>query len=351
LIQSITAVESLPKVDIHRHLEGSLRLTSLAEIVEAERLPLPGDSEALRQMVQITGDQVANTGEFLAKFKTIRRFFRSKEIIQRFTEEAIEDASRDNVRALELRFTPFALAQEGRFELEEVIEWVIAAAHSAGERYTVEVACVVSVNRHEPVKIAERVIDIALERTGDGVTGIDLAGDEAAFHASPFESVFMRAKEGGLGITVHAGEWGGVENVRHAVEHLYADRIGHGIRVLEDPEIAQEAARRGIVFEVSPSSNWKTGAIEQLASHPIAEMIQVGLALAITTDDPAIFELTLSSEFSLAMQKFDFSIDSVKAFNLTALRAMFLPARAKKRLEKELIQSYWGTEASVAADR
>ena len=349
--QPIKAVQSLPKVDIHRHLEGSLRLASLAEIVEAERLSLPGDPERLRPYVQIAGDQRVSAGEFLAKFKTIRRFFRSKGIIQRFTQEAIEDASLDNVRALELRFTPFALAQEGGFELEEVIDWVIAAARLAGESHNVEAACVVSVNRHEPVEIAERVIDIALDRSDDGVTGIDLAGDEARFDASPFESAFTRAKEGGLGVTVHAGEWAGVENVRHALERLNADRIGHGIRILEDQEIVQEAARRGIVFEVSPSSNWKTGAIEQLASHPIAEMIQAGLALAITTDDPSIFELTLSSEFVLAMQEFDFSIDSVKAFNLTALRAMFLPRRAKKRLEKELVQSYWGTEASIAADR
>lgn len=351
MVQPEIAVESLPKVDIHRHLEGSLRLTSLSEIVQGEQLPLPGDPEKLRRFVQIPAEQRVDTDEFLARFKTIRSFFRSKEIIQRLTEEAIEDASLDNVRALELRFTPNALAQERGFDLEKVIDWVIAAAREAGQKYEVEVACVVSVNRHEPVEIAERVVAIALDRIEAGIAGVDLAGNEAEFHAGPFESVLMRAKEAGLGVTVHAGEWAGVENIRHAIERLHADRIGHGIRILDDAEVAQEAARKGIVFEVSPSSNWKTGAIEELASHPITEMIQAGLPLAITTDDPAIFELTLSSEFTLVMQEFDFSLDSVKAFNLTALRAMFLPRQIKKRLEREFVQSYWGTEAAFAANR
>jgi adenosine deaminase len=344
-------ITSLLKVDIHRHLEGSLRLSSLVEIARLEKLPLPTDPEALRSHVQLVGDIRATTADFLTKFRVIRSFFRSREIIQRFVDEVVEDAALDRVRALELRFTPAALVQAGGFKFEQVIDWVLSAARSAGEKYGVEVACVLSVNRHEPVEIAEEVTDIAIDYGDRGVSGMDLAGDESDFPALPFKPALLRAGEAGLGITVHAGEWAGAENVREAIEILGADRIGHGIHVLDDMETAQSAAKRGIVFEVSPTSNWKTGAITEKESHPITEMIQTGLAVALTTDDPSIFDVTLSSEFTLMQDHFDFSIDSIKAFNLTALQAMFISSRVKKRLEREFIQNYWGTEEPVAADR
>jgi adenosine deaminase len=174
---------------------------------------------------------------------------------------------------------------------------------------------------------------------------LDLAGDEAGFPSTPFEGLLSKAKDAGLGITVHAGEWSGAENVRVAIENLQAERIGHGIHVLDDPEVTHEAAQRGVVFEVSLTSNWKTGAVPELGAHPIKEMIQAGLSVVLATDDPGIFDTTLSGESLLARERFNFSLDSIKAFNMTALQAMFLPPRKKKALEKELVQAYWGGEA------
>jgi adenosine deaminase len=228
---------------------------------------------------------------------------------------------------------------------------VLNAAELAGVEYGVEVACVLSINRHEPLSIAEQVTDIAIAQMEDGVRGLDLAGDEAGFPAKPFAATLLRAKEAGLGITVHAGEWAGSENVREALERFQADRIGHGIRVLENKETAQLAARSGAVFEVSLTSNWKTGAIADQNLHPLTEMIQAGLAIALTTDDPSIFETTLSAECYVAQRLFNLSIDSVKAFNLTALQAMFLSSKTKRQLEKELVQAYWGPEAASAPHR
>jgi adenosine deaminase len=345
------SIKTLPKVDIHRHLEGSLRLSSLAEIARSQRLSLPTDAASLRPYVQVPDGTSVSTAGFLEIFKTIRKFFHSRDVIQRFVDEIVEDAAQDHVYALELRFTPAALAQAGAADLEEVTEWVLSAAQKAGGRYGVQVACILSVNRHEPVEIAESVTNIAVERSSDGVTGLDLAGDEVHFPAKPFKSSLLRAKDAGLGITIHAGEWAGAENVREAIEVLHADRIGHGIRVLDDEDITALAARSGTVFEVSLTSNWKTGAVSDLGSHPITGMIQAGLAVALTTDDPSVFDTTLSDEFEVAQEQFGFSMDSIKAFNLTALQAMFLSERDKKRIEKELVQAYWGTEGEIAPDR
>lgn len=351
MTQRKSAIESLPKVDVHRHLEGSLRLSTLVGISGTEALPLPDSVEALRPYVQIPASESVETAEFLAKFKNIRMFFRSKEIIQRFVGEMIQDAADDHIRVLELRFTPAALAQAGDYKYEQVTDWVLAATRSASEEFGIEVACVLSVNRHEPKAIAASVIDIAIERHGDGVRGVDLAGDEAGFPAEPFKPDLVRAKEAGLGISIHAGEWAGAGNVREAIESLGADRIGHGIRILEDKDVTMLAVKHRVVFEVSLTSNWKTGAIADLDAHPIREMIQAGLAIALTTDDPSIFDTTLSHEFWLAREHFDFSMDSVKAFNLTALQASFLDQRKKKDLERELVQTYWGTEESIAPHR
>jgi adenosine deaminase len=352
LIHQVETLESLPKIDIHRHLEGSLRLSSLAEIAGSEKLPLPTDPEQLRPHVQIAGDASVEAAEFMAKFKNIRMFFRSRETIQRIVREAIQDAADDSIRVLELRFTPAALAQEGGHTLEQVTDWVNSAIRSASQDYGIEVVCLLSVNRHEPVAIAESVVDIAIDRSADGiVVGVDLAGDEAGFPADPFRAALLRAKDAGLGITIHAGEWAGAENVRRAIDSLGADRIGHGIRILDDQDVTMLAAKKGIAFEVSLTSNWKTGAISELRSHPIREMIQAGLAVALTTDDPSIFETTLSNEFGVARKQFDFSIDSIKAFNLTALQASFLPERTKRGLERELVQAYWGSGEDIAANR
>ncbi len=351
MTQQIKTIESIPKVDIHRHLEGSLRLSSLAEIASLEKLPLPGDVEELRSYVQIAGNQSVESAEFLAKFKNIRTFFRSRENIQRFVSEIIQDASYDHIRVLELRFTPAALANAGEFTLEQVVDWVLSAVISASQDFGVEVVCVLSVNRHEPIAIAESVIDIAIDRDGEGVAGVDLAGDEAGFAAEPFKPALLRAKEAGLGITIHAGEWAGAENVREAIESLEADRIGHGIRILDNKDVTMLAVRRGVVLEVSLTSNWKTGAIPDLGSHPVREMIQAGLHIALTTDDPSIFDTSLSEEFAIARKHFDFSMDSVMAFNLTALQASFLTKREKKKLEKEFVTAYWGVEETIAPHR
>ncbi|MDF1499582.1 MAG: adenosine deaminase [Anaerolineales bacterium] len=351
MTQPQPSIKALPKVDIHRHLEGSLRLATLLEIVRSENLSLPGEIESLRSRVEVVGDAPVTTDEFLAKFKTIRMFFRSREIIERLVYEVIEDASEDNLRLLELRFTPAALAQAGDFELEEVTDWVLLAAEKAGTKFGVKVACVMSVNRHEPVSVAETVASLAIERIASGVSGLDLAGDEADSPAEPFKPALRRAKKAGLGITIHAGEWAGAQNVRTAIEELQADRIGHGIRVFDDKEVTALAARSGTVFEVSLTSNWKTGAVSDLAVHPVREMIQAGLAVTLTTDDPSIFTTTLSEEFEIAKSHFDFSMDSVKAFNLIALQSAFLEDREKKHIEKELVLRYWGTEGGIAPDR
>ncbi|MCJ7567381.1 MAG: adenosine deaminase [Anaerolineales bacterium] len=334
-------VQELPKVDLHRHLEGSIRLETIAEIVCEASLPLPQDIESLRRVVQVVDGDPKNHKHFLSKFKNIRQIFRSPEIIQRITIEAVEDAARDQVRYLELRFTPAALAQSGLFHLEDVTGWVIDAAVEAASAHGIDVGLIVSVNRHESLEIAEEAARIAADHIHEGVVGLDLAGDEVEFPAQPFRSILASAKQAGLGLTIHAGEWTGAENVRHAILELGADRIGHGIRVLEDPQVTSLARERGIPFEVSIDSNYLTGVIPSIDAHPLPQMIEAGLRTVLTTDDPSIFGTTLSLEYQHAVDHLGLSLESLKGFILTAVQAAFLDPRRITKLEAEFVDTFW----------
>lgn len=335
---------TIPKIDLHRHLEGAVRLGTIAEIADQFDLDLPRDEENLRRQVQVLPDDSRNHEFFLERFKMIRKIFQSAEVIRRIVREAIQDAAADNVKYLEIRFTPAALTQTVGFPLDEATNWVIEAASEAQRDFSIKVGLIASVNRHEDPSIAARVFEIVQDRSGTGILGIDLAGNELQASMLPFKPVFEEAKSQGLGITVHAGEWAGAHNVREAILEMGADRIGHGVRVMDDPEIIELARDRGVCFEVSLSSNLLTGAVNSIDAHPLLAMIQAGLRLTLTTDDPSIFGTTLSKEYALAVEHFQLSEESLKAMVMTAVQSSFLPDREKIELEQRMVSEIWETD-------
>jgi adenosine deaminase len=157
------------------------------------------------------------------------------------------------------------------------------------------VGLIASVNRHESVELAEQVAWLAAEKLGKGMYGLDLAGNEAEFPAGPFVGVFKEARQAGLHLTIHAGEWGGPENVRFAIEDFDAERIGHGVRVLEDQAVTDLARERGTIFEVCVTSNYQSGVVPALDAHPLKRMFEEGLNATINTDDPSVSRIMLSN--------------------------------------------------------
>lgn len=325
----------LPKVDLHRHLEGSLRFDTVREVSRSLKLGLPG-TDVLAAMVQIQKEESNSFENFLSKFQTLRLFYRSPEIISRIAREAVVDAAADNIRYLELRFTPVALSRAEGYNMGEVIDWVIAGVGEAGREAGITTNLIVSVNRHESPALAEEVIGLAVERKTAGIVGVDLAGNEAHFSALPFATIFQDAKKEGLHITIHAGEWSGAQSVAEAVTELGADRIGHGIRIMEDPQVVQLAREREVVFEVCLTSNYHSGAVASLESHPLPAMIAAGLKVTLNTDDPSISRISLGDEFLAA--KRDLGIDLMTQVDLikNSVQASFLPEIDRHRLGLEL---------------
>ncbi len=331
--------KSLPKVDLHRHLEGSLRFDTVRELARSHGLDLPPTGQ-LRGMVQIHDDEPYTFSNFLSKFATLRLFYRSPEIITRLARESIADAAADNVRYLELRFTPVALSRAQGFSLGQVMDWVIEGVRQAEQEFQITTRLIASVNRHEDVDLAAQVADLAADRIEQGVVGLDLAGDEVGFSAEPFAPVIKRARQNGLHVTIHAGEWNTGANVTQAIQLLGAERIGHGIRVLEDPQAVELAREQNIPFEVCISSNYQSGAISTLSEHPLRDMLQAGLYVTINTDDPSISQIELSDEYRLACESLGLSLEELSERVICAAQASFLPEIERQRLVQTLADDY-----------
>jgi len=333
---SLNTYRALPKVELHRHLEGSLRLDTMVDIARQHGIEIPEDVLRLSTLVQVQEEDKFTSQNFLSKFSTLRMFYRSPEVIHRVTREAIEDAAKDNVKYLELRFTPVALSRAERFPLHDVMDWVIASTKETAQKNNIVVKLIASVNRHESTDLAEQVAWLAAEHIEDGIVGLDLAGNEAEFKYEPFYGIFKEAKQSGLHVTIHAGEWGDALHVKDAIEEFEAERVGHGVRVLEDEKITALARERQTALEVCITSNYQSGVVASLDAHPLMTMLNVGLNATINTDDPSISRITLSHEYYTACEELHMSQRTLRERIVAAAQAGFLADNEKEQLVNQL---------------
>lgn len=328
---------SFPKIDLHRHLEGSVRFATALELAEGGRIPLPPGPDELRALLTVLPGEPRTHRRFLSKFSAVRRIFQAEDIIRRIVIEAIADAAADHVRYLELHVTPSAVGQELGLQPPAVLDLVTEAARSA-EPEDILVRWVVSVNRHEDPDLAGAAVRAAADLRDAGVVGVDLAGDEQDHGVAPFVDAFQQAREAGLAISAHAGEWDGPESVREAIERLGAARIAHGVRILEDREVTLMARDRGVHFAVCLTSNVQSGVAASPSAHPLPQMIQAGLQLSLNTDDPAISGTDLSTEYALAVEELGLSAETLRGLVMSAAQASFLPKREKRGLMERIQQ-------------
>jgi len=220
--------------------------------------------------------------------------------------------------------------------LHDVVDWVITSAIDAAKKHSVIVRLIASVNRHESTELAEQVAWLAVEHLNDGMVAMDLAGNEAEFKTEPFYGIFKEAKQAGLHLTIHAGEWGPARHVKDAIEELDADRIGHGVRVLEDEKIVALAREHGTAFEVCVTSNYQSGVVQSLDTHPLMKMLDSGLNVTINTDDPSISRITLSHEYYTVCEDLRMPQNTLRQRIVAAAQACFLPDNEKEKLVKQL---------------
>ena len=298
-----------PLVDLHRHLEGSIRPATSVEFAAR------ADIYALPRAALVAAEREEGLLPYLAKIENATAFVRTLEDWRRVTAEAVADAASDGLSAVELRFSPQFIAGATGLDADGVIEAVSDAADTG---LPIEVGLIGIIVRDEG---PDSAVDQArrLLRHQRKLAGVDLAGDEAGYPAALFAPAFRLAHENGLPVTVHAGEAAGPRSVWDALD-LGPRRIGHGVRSAEDPRLMAHLAAAGITLEVAITSNVQTGATRNRAEHQLATLVAAGVRVALCTDNPAVSDTRLTREYQIAS-------DLVDAASLDLIRQNALAAR------------------------
>jgi adenosine deaminase len=287
-----------PLVDLHRHLEGSIRPATCAELAgRAGSRMLP----AQWRSALVAGEPAKGLLPYLAKIENATAQVGTIEDWRRVTAEAIADAASDGLAAVELRFSPQFIAGLTGLDADDVIDAVGDAASAAG--LPIEVALIGIIVRDEG---PDSAVDQArrLLRHKGALAGVDLAGDEAGYPAALFAPAFRLARDQGLPVTIHAGEAAGPQSVWDALT-LGPRRIGHGVRSAEDPRLLEHLASSGVTLEVAITSNVQTGASRGRAQHQLATLVAAGVRVALCTDNPVVSDTRLTREYELARDLVD----------------------------------------------
>ncbi len=310
------------RVDLHRHLEGSVRLETLIEVAKDYRIPIPSeDPKILGRYYKILDDPPSFLN-YLSKFIWISNFYVNKEVIERVAYEAVVDAAQDAVTHLELRFSPAHFARREKFPLDKVTEYIVNSGRKAAKEHSINVSFIATIARHIPMEVNNQAFDVVMEMR-DLFVGLDLAGNEQSYNAHPFIPMFLKGKEVGLGITIHAGEGGPAHNIKQAITELKADRIGHGTRIIESPEVMKLALENNTVLEMCITSNVQTNTIPSAKKHPLKFLLEEGLKVTLNTDNTHVSSVTLSKEIEIAQKELGMTDSHVKTLTKNSLSALF----------------------------
>jgi aminodeoxyfutalosine deaminase len=284
-----------PKIELHVHLEGTVQPETLFEIAKRNDVPMPVDSaDGLREMFRFT-----DLEHFIDVWFLVTAALRTAADFRRITVDYAEEAARHGAVYVEAIFAPTVPARNG-IPLEAMFEGYCDGVQEARERLGVELRLTPDLNRTSTTEEAVGIVKTAIAHRERGVVGVGLGGVEDVAPPEQFADVFRLAREGGLGSVPHAGEVVGPPSVWGALEALQADRIRHGIRAMEDPALVRELKARGVVLDVCPTANVCVGAVSSYEEHPLPEMIAAGLRCSLSTDDPAMFGIDLTSEYAEA---------------------------------------------------
>jgi adenosine deaminase len=325
-------LRALPKADLHRHLEGAVRLSTIMELAREAGTPMAATTpEELAPQAQVLAP-MASLAEVLTYFRVAQEAFRSLDAVERIAFEAVEDLAADHVRLAELRFSPDFLCRPAELDWDAAFEAILAgAARATSEGHDVALGFIAIVSRAYGMDSARRTVEFAL-RNRDRLVGFDLADDEMAWPPARFARVLAPLRETGLPLTAHYGEAGPPSYPREAIEVLGVARLGHGCSVAQDPDVVALARDRGVTLEMCPTSNERTRAVPSLAAHPARGLLHDGVRVTLNTDDPGLFGIDLTHELEVARDVLGFDRSDLAAVTRTAIEASFLPPEVKARV-------------------
>jgi adenosine deaminase len=336
----------MPKVELHVHLEGAVPPATWLELARRRRVDLPADSEAgLREWFRFRDFE-----HFVEVYVTLSRCLQRPEDFQLAVDGFAAEQARQNVSYTEAHFTIGTHLKHGG-SASEPRDALAEALADAERRHGVRVRLIPDVVRNVPFRFADQTLEWALEMKDRGVVALGLSGIEATHSSHPFREHFRVAAAEGLHRVAHAGEHAGAHSVRGVLEDCGAERVGHGVRVLEDPELARELAESGIALEVCPSSNVCLGVVPDLASHPFERLRAAGLVTTVNSDDPPLFGTTLTGEYQRLASTFAYDAATLAGFALTAPRCSFLPPAEREERERDFRRQVAGLGEELLGER
>jgi adenosine deaminase len=323
-------VEKLPKTDLHVHLDGSLRLETILELADKQRVELPAsEPEGLRRAMNL-GKNCGSLVEYLKAFDVTLRVLQTEDALTRVAYELAQDAARENVRYMEVRYSPMLHTRKG-LSLTRVVEAVLAGLRAAQTDLRIESNVILCGIRNVSPESSLEMAELAVAYKNRGVVGFDLAGAEYDHPAKHHLAAFQLVRDNNINVTIHAGEAYGPESIAQAVHVCGAHRIGHGCRLRENGDLLHYVNDHRIPLECCPSSNVQTGAVRDLASHPLKLYFNLGLRVTVNTDNRLVTDTTVSKELWACHREMGMGLVELKQVITSGFKSAFLPFHVKQQ--------------------
>ena len=325
-------IEAMPKIELHVHMEGSIRPATLLKLAKRHGIAVPADDvDGLRQWYTFT-----DFDHFIEIYRVISQCLRTYEDIETIAREFLIGQAEQNIRYSEVTYTAFSQFYHARLSFKGQMQAINRARAWAAKHLDTHIGLVIDIPRIIPAIAGRLVAHWCISGRKDGVVALGLGGPEVGNPPERYKGAFTQAYRAGLPSVPHAGETVGPESMWGALNTLHAVRLGHGVRCLEDPALVAELRRRQIPLEVCPTSNVCLKVVPDLASHPLPKLLEEGLYVTLNSDDPPMFNTTLTAEYQKTAEAFGFDADTIEKLVFNALHASFLPDARKEELEREM---------------
>jgi len=324
-------IKAAPKAELHNHIDGGLRVKTIIEIAKKEGISIPSYVESDLKEILTNDESCTSLIEYFKPFDTTISVMQSEEALERVMYEFLEDSSKDNLRYIEARFSPAFHIRKG-LSLNRVMDAIIRGKNQAEKDFNIKSKLIVCSIRQLDIQSNKELAQLAADYKNKGVTAFDMAGEEYGRPAKNHIPAFEIAIKNNLFRTVHAGEADGAHSIADSIHYLGAMRIGHGTHLFEDSDLMEFVKDRQIGLEVCLSSNIQTKSVSDLSKHPFDRYFRLGIPVTINTDSTLISGTTLSKEYLLAQQLFNYNKDDIEKLILNSFEQAFLHFDEKKDL-------------------
>jgi len=332
---TLSDIQRLPKTDLHVHLDGSLRLSTMLELAEEQGVSLPADDPQGLAKALHCGENAGSLVEYLKAFDTTLKVLQTEEALHRAAYELCEDAAEENVRYMEVRYSPM-LHTRGGLRLTTVVEAVLAGLWDAQKDHGIVANVILCGIRNISPESSVEMAQLAVAYKNRGVVAFDLAGAEYDYPAKHHVRAFKLVRDNNIAVTIHAGEAYGPASIHQAIHVCGAHRIGHGCRLREDGDLLHYVNDHRIALECCPSSNVQTGAVKDLRSHPLKLYFDLGLRVTVNTDNRLITDTTVSKELWLCHTQMSLNAEDIHRIIINGFKAAFLPFHQKQTMVRSV---------------